>query len=157
MSRVLAIDPGTEQSAFVHFIDGEPESFGIRSNEWVLTLVGVYARMSESIPLTVVIEKVASYGMAVGAEVFETVRWAGRFEQAAQPAPVVRIPRLDVKLALCHDSRAKDANVRRAVIDRFGGDAAIKKGGVLYGVSKDVWAAVAVGLTYLDQVKEESA
>lgn len=151
----LAIDPGTHQSAWVVFDGVRPTRFGTTDNERLLGLLRDLTVLPA--PPTVVIEKVASYGMAVGEEVFETVRWAGRFEQAAQPAPVVRIPRLAVKLALCHDSRAKDANIRRAVIDRFGGDAAIRKGGVLHGVSKDVWAALAVGLTYQDSIKEEAA
>lgn len=42
----------------------------------------------------------------------------GRFTQAAQK-PVDYIYRQDEKLHLCHDSRAKDANIRRALIDRF--------------------------------------
>lgn len=151
MSRTLAIDPGSERSAWVLFEDGEPTMFAIDANVIVVSMCDSMSIRNDPAHFTVVIEKIASYGMAVGAEVFETVRWAGRFEQAAQPAPVVRIPRLAVKLALCHDSRAKDANVRRAVIDRFGGDAAIKKGGPLHGASKDVWAALAVGLTYLEE------
>jgi hypothetical protein len=159
MNRVLSIDPGTTQSAWAVFERGQPVNFGICDNLTMLELVAVRGLLHATgrEPLTVVIEKVASYGMAVGEEVFETVRWAGRFEQAAQPATVVRIPRLAVKLALCHDSRAKDANIRRAVIDRFGGDAATRKGGVLHGASKDVWAAIAVGLTYQDSREEDAA
>lgn len=66
----------------------------------------------------VVIERLASYGMPVGRNVFETCEWVGRFTQAAQK-PVDYIYRQDEKLHLCHDSRAKDANIRRALIDRF--------------------------------------
>ena len=69
----------------------------------------------------VVIEQVESYGMAVGREVFETVRWAGRFEEAAHPVPVALLPRRTVKLHLCGSPRANDGNVRMALLDRFGG------------------------------------
>jgi 5-methylcytosine-specific restriction protein A len=62
--------------------------------------------------------------VAVGAEVFDTVLWAGRFAEAAHRVPVVLLPRRAVKLALCGDSRARDANIRQALIDRFGGTAA---------------------------------
>ena len=55
---------------------------------------------------------------------------------------------IDVKGQICRDSRAKDSNVRQALIDRYGGPSTVKKGGVLHGVSKDVWAALAVGVTY---------
>ena len=51
--------------------------------------------------------------------------WAGRFAEAAHRVPVVMLPRRAVKLALCGDSRAKDANIRQALIDRFGGSAAV--------------------------------
>ena len=162
MSRVLAIDPGTHQSAWVVFTrTGEPDDFGIDDNEMVLNHVASFAHaegnwQGPTAPV-VVIEKVESFGMAVGAEVFETVRWAGRFEQAAQPAPVVRIGRKAVKVSLCGSMKAKDPNIRAACIDRFGGSDAIKRGGVLHGVSKDVWAALACGLTYLDSLADDEA
>lgn len=155
--KVFAIDPGPTQSAFVHLIkhDGirlpDIEQFGIEDNYSVLGRIG-YGN--------IVIEKIASYGMAVGAEVFETVFWSGRFAErgAAKQAAVDRIERLRVKLQLCQDSRAKDANIRQALIDRWGGAAAIKKGGALYGVSKDVWAALAVGMTWIEtRIEVETA
>jgi len=103
------------------------------------------------------IEQVASYGMAVGAEVFETVFWSGRFAQTwidEGPGEWQRMKRLEVKMALCHDSRAKDANVRQAVLDLFGStrQRAIgtkKQPGPLYGISGDEWSALALVMTYL--------
>ena len=99
----------------------------------------------------VVIEKIESYGMAVGAEVFDTVFWAGWFAEAVHRVPVVLLPRRAVKLALCGDSRAKDANIRQALLDRFGGSAAVGRKaspGPLYGISRDVWSALAIAVTY---------
>jgi len=58
-----------------------------------------------------------------------------------------------VKLHLCGSARAKDTNIRQALIDRYGGSAAIGKKaapGPLYGVSKDVWSALAVAVTAAD-------
>lgn len=102
------------------------------------------------------LEFIASYGMPVGAEVFQTCLWAGRFIQAF-PGQHHIVYRKDVKLNLCGSMRAKDGNVRQAIIDRFGGkEKAIgkkKTPGPLYGVSGDMWAALAVGLTYLDGKK----
>ncbi len=149
---LLAIDPGSTHSAYVELADdgtlktGALLGFGkVENVEMLKRCRGVLLQ-----GMTVVIEKIASYGMAVGEEVFETVFWSGRFAEAAQAegARVVRIPRLEVKLQICRDSRAKDANIRQALIDRWGGKAATKKGGALHGVSKDVWAALAVGVTY---------
>ena len=109
------------------------------------------ALRSGGLPDVVAIEKVESYGMAVGAEVFDTVFWSGRFAEAASSATVVMLPRRVVKLTLCGDSRAKDANIRQALIDRFGGSAAIGRKaapGPLYGISRDVWSALAIAVTY---------
>ena len=103
------------------------------------------------LPDGVVIEKIESYGMAVGAEVFDTVWWAGRFAEACQRVPAVMLPRRAVRLALCGDSRAKEANIRQALIDHFGGSAAVGRKatpGPLYGISRDVWSALAIAVTY---------
>lgn len=153
MTVRLAIDPGPEQSAWlVHdSADGEIRSFGIWSNE---LLIGLFRDHSLSDDVTrVAIEKVESFGMAVGAEVFETVFWSGRFAEAARPLLVERIGRKAIKLHLCGSARAKDPNIRAALLDRYGGRAAIgvkAKAGPLYGISKDVWSALAVAVTAAD-------
>lgn len=120
MSSILAIDPGSSQSAWLQFDGTRPRGFGLTAND-----VLVRALRTGGLPDVVVIEKVESYGMAVGAEVFDTVFWAGRFAEAVHRIPVVLLPRRAVKLALCGDSRAKDANIRAALLDRFGGSAAV--------------------------------
>lgn len=106
------------------------------------------------------VEMVASYGMAVGREVFETCVWIGRFVERWRihhgGLPHALVYRREVKAHLCHDSRAKDANIRQAILDlypRTGGGKIPQIGtkgqpGPLYGVSKDIWAAVGVGLTH---------
>lgn len=153
MTTILAIDPGSAQSAWLRYDGTRPKGFGITAND-----VLVRALRTGGLPDVVVIEKVESYGMAVGAEVFDTVLWAGRFAEAAHRVPVVMLPRRAVKLALCGDSRAKDANIRQALIDRFGGSAAVGRKaapGPLYGISRDVWSALAVAVTYTMQGASE--
>ena len=155
---LLAIDPGTTRSAWVNVVGDVLLGFGILPNEQLLTWFRVLDHPVEEGIDQVVIEKVESYGMAVGAEIFETVFWSGRFAEAAEPLSVHRIGRKAVKLHLCGDTRAKDSNIRQALIDRYGGvegkRAAVglkASPGPLYGVSKDVWAALAVAVTYADQ------
>lgn len=151
MTVILAIDPGPVRSAWLRYdTDTQmPLDFDLVPNEFIrLHLRAVEPRQSQ-----LVIEKIESYGMAVGVEVFETVFWSGRFAEAAYPLPVDRLGRLKVKLALCHDSRAKDPNIRQALIDRFGGVAAIGKKatpGPLYGIAGDVWSALAVAVAWTD-------
>ena len=97
-----------------------------------------------------VIERVASYGMPVGEEIFKTVYWSGRFAQSFGADNVQRVPRLKAKLHLCHDSRAKDANIRQALIDRFGKPGTKKEPSILYGITGDLWAALALAVTWWD-------
>lgn len=150
---VLAIDPGPTRSAWLVLGPEGVRSFAHVENEHILAFLR--AGLSSEVG-TVVIEKVESFGMAVGAEVFETVYWSGRFAEAAHPLPVHRIGRKAVKLHLCQSMRAKDANIRQALIDRYGPDAIGKKAnpGPLYGISGDVWSALAVAVTYIDNKEE---
>ena len=153
MTTILAIDPGTYRSAWLQYDGSRPTAFGITANE-----ILAKALRSGGLPDVVVIEKIESYGMAVGAEVLDTAWWSGRFAEAAARVPVVMLPRRAMKLALCGDSRAKDANIRQALIDRFGGSAAVGRKaapGPLYGISRDVWSALAVAVTYSIQGASE--
>ena len=144
--HILAVDPGPELSAWVWFEDGHPLQWAKEPNPAVLELCGSL----QGAPL--VIEQVRSYGMPVGAEVFETVQWSGRFEERAGSAHY--LPRLRVKLHHCHSPKANDATIRQAIIDRYGGrDRAIglkATPGPLYGIKADCWSALALGLAWLE-------
>lgn len=146
--RLLAIDPGPEQSAYVLWDGARIERHGKVANADVLQL------FRDGLCIThAVCERIRSYGMPAGAELFETCEWAGRFWEAAEARliPWVWLPRIEVKKYLCHDSRAKDANIRRALLDRFGQPGTKKQPGMLYGIAGDVWAALAVAVTWWDQ------
>ena len=104
MAVIIAIDPGPIHSALVMF-EGEHvfASFYSKNEsiaEWLAAGVG-----NESDPV-VAIEMIASYGMAVGAEVFETCVWIGRFMEIAGPHRVTRIKRGEVKMHLCNTTAA---------------------------------------------------
>lgn len=157
---LLAIDPGNEQSAWVRYSTKERRllNFGKQPNAEVLEVVESHAADSPSYtpqsPLA--IEMIASYGMPVGAEVFDTCRWIGRLEQVWMTnyygLGAQLVYRRDVKLHLCGQARAKDANIRAALMDLFGPgkERAIgtkKTPGPLYGVTADVWSALAVAVT----------
>jgi hypothetical protein len=148
MTAILAIDPGTVQSAWVVLRDGLPTDFAIQPNKALLE--DLRAGFIGALCDVAVIEQVASYGMPVGAEVFETVRWAGRFEEALHPIPVVQLTRKAIVVHLCGSAKAKDPNVRQALIDKFGGSAAIglkRSPGPLHGIHADLWSALAIAVT----------
>lgn len=160
--RLLAIDPGNTESAYV-LMDGYkpiPGGFGKIPNEDLAEIVAnIKGRAGVD---HIAIEMIASYGMPVGREVFDTCVWIGRYTQIAiaHGLPVDSVYRADVKLNLCGSSRAKDGNVRQALIDRFAqhdmknGKGTKKAPDWFYGFAKDVWAAYGVGVTWMDARKE---
>ena len=105
------------------------------------------------------IEMIASYGMPVGKEVFDTCVWIGRFIEDMNCIPQDRITvteyiyRKDEKMNICNSMKAKDSNIRQALIDRFGEVGTKKNPGWFYGFKADIWQAYAVGVTYLDMQK----
>lgn len=154
---ISAIDPGPTESAIVVIDKGyHPRFFAKDRNEVVLQYInGMRNGISD-----IVIEMVASYGMPVGAEVFETCVWIGRFMEHAhrQGLAVRRVVRQDEKLCVCHSPKANDATIRNGLIYRFApnlkgtGKGTKKHPGWFYGFKEDIWAAYAVGVTYLDIV-----
>ena len=154
----MSIDPGTEQSAYVLFgQDYKPVKFDRAPNESVLDNIGIVR------PDVLILERVASYGMPVGQEVFRTCEWIGRFAQKAIERRVIvdYVLRQEEKLSICHDPRANDASIRRALIDRFArhdlkrGTGTKNNPDFFYGFRRDIWQAFAVGVTWLDKAKEE--
>lgn len=160
---VGAIDPGSAHSAIVVLERGMP-TVGVKlAND---ELLGLLRRDDPRRPAgvfgadVVVIEWTAPRGMPASAQLFETLWWAGRFAEALYPCEVERLERAVVKRHLCATSAAKDANVRQALIDRYGGargkEAAIGRKaspGPLYGIRADVWAALAVAVTWADGIR----
>jgi hypothetical protein len=154
---LLAIDPGPIQSAWLIYEDGRPTEFGIDPNDVVLAILG------ESTADDLAVEMIASYGMPVGAEVFETCIFIGRLLQlweGTNDGETHLVYRKAVKLHLCGSARAKDANVRQALIDRYGPgkDAAIGRKanpGALHGVTSHIWSALAVAVYAADTMRAE--
>src|SRR3546814_17637889 len=88
--------------------------------------------------------------MPMGEDSIETVIWTGRFVQAwRDPASVRMVKRREVKSHLCGSARAKDPNVRQALIDQVGAPGLKASPGPTYGVTSHAWAALAVAVTAL--------
>lgn len=148
---ILAIDPGNIESAYVVLDEKlKPIEFGKVKNEEMLSVIEtVYTHGNIK---AIAIEMIASYGMAVGVSVFDTCVWIGRFTQESiKHTPNIHyIYRKDEKMNLCGTMKAKDTNIRQALIDRFGEVGTKKSPGFFYGFKSDIWAAMAVGVTYYD-------
>ncbi len=99
----------------------------------------------------IVVESVECYGMAVGKSVFQTCYTIGRIMQVAGDR-FVRMTHREVKLHLCNSARAKDANIRQALLDRWGGRSVAvgnkKNPGPLYSVKGHAWSALALAVAW---------
>lgn len=157
---IFAIDPGPVKSALVvvdAVLGSVIERHQHTDNTQLLRELREHPFLTTDV---LVIEAIASFGMPVGAEVFLTCEWSGRFIEAwagtYEPARAwARLKRHEIKQTLCNSMKAKDPNIRQALIDRFGGkDAAIgrkKTPGPLYGISGDEWSALAVAIAYIER------
>jgi hypothetical protein len=150
--KILAIDPGPVNSAYVLW-NGET---------WIEASIQPNADLRATLEAgdydSAAIEMIACYGMAVGKEVFETCLHIGRFIECCIEA-TAREPKLiyrrEIKMHFCNSAKAKDANIRQAILDRFGGkQVAIglkATPGPLYGIKSHLWAALAIALFIQDQ------
>jgi hypothetical protein len=151
---LLAIDPGPEQSAYCSYnpYDRRIHDFQILDNSELLKLVRKINNLNSPID-EIIIEKIASYGMPVGEEVFSTCIFIGRLIEASI-VPVALITRQEIKLHLCKSPKANDATIKQALKDRFGDKGTKKKPGQLYGIKDDMWSALAVAVAY-SEIEEE--
>ena len=140
---ILAIDPSNTRHAWA-LLDGTPSDPILCDFGRDLCALSEWHKM----PGEKCVEQIASYGLAAGAHLFDTCVEIGKLMAAWPDAK--RLTRIEVKRLVCRSTSARDPHVRQAVIDRFGGPQSIRKGGQLYKVSKDVWAAIAVGLAAME-------
>lgn len=158
VSQIIAIDPGNEESGICIYGYDNQSNFRILEidkydNKDILPLL--QSKGWENNILS--IEMVASYGMPVGKEVFETCVWIGRFIQAWEYKYNL-IYRRDIKLYFCNSTRAKDSNIIQALVDRFGdinkhgkyAKGTKKNPGFFYGFKDDMWQAFALAVYQKD-------
>ena len=159
MSRVLALDPGNEETGFV-LADKDtrrPIEFGkIANRELADMMLKGTLKFDEFVS-----ERMESMGTLIGRTVLEACEWVGRFSQIAEflGCEVNYVYRHEEKINICGDSRAKDANIRRALIDRFAktanGKGTAKNPDFFYNFKSDIWSAYAVLTVYLDREDNE--
>lgn len=147
--RILSIDPGCSESGYVLY-DTETKHIDEHAKVKNDVMLDLSTNLLHDVML---IEMIASYGMAVGKEVFETCVWIGRFYQTSQER-LSRLPlliyRKDIKMHHCGSMRAKDSNIIQALKDKYGDKGTMKNKGFFYGFSKDVWQAFALASFYAE-------
>lgn len=163
---ILGIDPGNEQSAYVLCgPDLKPVKFGKRDNELMyrdaIEAISPVLRDPEK-DLSVVIERIENHGMPVGRTTFDTCEWIGMLRERFKAMRVDFIYRSQEKSVICHHSRANDATIKQALIDRFApntpnyGKGSKKNPGWFYQFRADIWQAYAVAVTWHDLNEEKN-
>lgn len=157
---ILGIDPANVQTAYVLLGPGlRPFYFDKVENEQAYTdmMDAIEAAFrKDAHELRVAIEGIESFGLPVGKTTIETCYWIGQLLERFKIYSPVLIYRHQEKMNLCHSMKAKDGNIRQALVDRFApGDENFGKGtknnpGFFYGFRADIWQAMAVATTYHD-------
>lgn len=154
---ILAIDPGPVQSAAVVLTTHrEIIDKYLACNEDMLLFIAKHYNES------LVIEMMSSYGQAVGREIFETCVWIGRFRQYwtdlrfldELPSEVLLPTRKEVLRYWCCNN---DSEIIEAIVRLWGGTSrravvgTDRKPGPLYGIKRDLWQALALGMYALER------
>lgn len=154
----IGIDPGDTHSAMTVYDGDEIVYCGKLENKFFFERLKIeHGVASESAPhpVRVFMEGIQSYGMPVGQSVFDTCIYIGRLqlllEQNSMSYEMVK--RTDIKLHHCGQTRAKDSNVRAALIERFGDKGTKKAPGFFYGIAgNDQWSACAIAIYGYDKL-----
>lgn len=153
---ILALDPGNHFTGYavIRLPDFKLIEFGKVENDLLIEDLFELGLSADA----VAIEKIASYGMPVGADVFDTCIWIGQFYRelhAHFPDKTIDyIFRKEEKISLCGSLKAKDTNIRQALINRYAkhdfkaGKGTKANPDTFHGVSADAWQAIAVGVTW---------
>ena len=148
---ILAIDPGPMQSGYVLFSERlqEIHEADVKDNSLMLLKIKQWANEPGT---SCAIEMIQSFGMPVGAEVFDTCVWIGRFMQHWHRYGRDTLPRLifrqAIKTHLCGQTKGvNDGVIRQRLIDLLGAPGRKKTPGPTYGITTHMWPALAVAVT----------
>ena len=156
MATILAVDPGPVHSGYAVW-DGSVVASGSEvTNARLLaeTLPIILAQPRDARGIVLAIERGACYGAPVGDTVLETVDLSGRLDEWWQTTgqEAVRVRYSDVALHHCLSRRAKESQVRQALLDRFGAPGVKRDPGVLYGVMGTPHARSALAVCVWDRM-----
>lgn len=175
---ILGLDPSNVHTAYavLELPSLKPVEFGFLPEDEMLDFVERATQKYKHVYLA--IEGVQNLGMIVGQTVFDTCVLVGRLLERAKLMPLLDplwddwkedivycgtpyrdirlIYRKQEKMNLCGTMRSKDKDIKEALVKRFApdtpndGKGSKKNQGWFYGVAKDIWSAIAVGVTYYD-------
>lgn len=135
--NILSIDPGSVKTGYVivNRQSRRPLEFGKVLNTELMTAI---RQVLDGHPVTNKKDKILNHefdvvacefpvprGQLSSKDMFKTIWWIGRFYQVIHDHMEVNfVDRKDVKMHVCGIPNAKDANIRQALIDLYGGESA---------------------------------
>lgn len=161
--KVLAIDPGTTRSAMCIMDKDTLEPLDIQlldNNELHEYIKEIHLEEEDE----AAIEMLQSYGNVMGKHLLFTAVWIGRFYEQLRRKMLKEptlIYRKDERIHITNNTRAGDSEIMKALIKRFArhdfktGKGTKKNPDFFYGFKYDIWAAYAVGLTFIEKKLEE--
>lgn len=140
---ILAIDPGSGQSGFVLLEGNKIKTSGVVCNSEMVKQIHILK------PTQLAVEMVASYGMPVGQDIFNTCVWIGRFMENFSGETELIFRKQVLKHLGIKDSTGADSKIRQAMIKKFGEQGTKSKPGPTFGISSHAWSALAIATTAL--------
>jgi hypothetical protein len=147
---IIGIDPGNENTAMVIMEEDKIIWHSKESNDVAIERLKIKCHSVHN--FSVFIEGIYTRGMPMSQFEIDTAKVIGRFMQVCidNDTPYEIVDRRHIKVSMCGTVKAKDSNIRQAIIDRYGGkEKAIgnkKAPGPLYGIVTDEWQALAICL-----------
>ena len=173
---ILGIDPGPEVSGAVIFDPNRGIVIwaGVPTTEDLLQMARTRFPDRLECPMGILdlaVERIVSYGTAVGNETFRTCETVGRLmemwhgvnDSAAISRPDVlrwlgvQVKRLTPKMKAAGEKKgpSADALCRQVLLDKLGPVGTKKNPGPLYGVGSHSWAALAVAVAFAEMREQD--
>jgi len=152
-SKILGIDPGPSQSAYVVW-DTKTQQIVEHDQSDNITFRNEIIWVRDDIePYICVIEGMAFYGKVMNGESFDTLMFIGRLREIfADNHELVYFP--DIAYHFCNSRRGiKTSHINAVLTNRFGGKGTRKQQGRLWGVKEHIWSALAVAVFYQDKIR----
>jgi len=153
--KILGIDPASKRVGVVVWCPDIPKILHTIYDPGAALEYFREIDLKPNYPNFIGIEMIGHYGqgMPAGKDVFDTCLFIGRTLEILRTFQPNLIMRSEIKMHFCNSVRAKDSNIRQALIDRFGLPGVKKSPGLLYGIKGDEWSALAVAVYLWDKVK----
>lgn len=173
---IIGVDPGTSLTAYsivevkhgtLNQVLQKDKTNNQEIYNAILQSLNEYLTLEkiQTCDINIAIEHMESHGMAVGMTTFETCYFIGELKYKLSHElyndiinnmnnnidiniNLYRIYRSQEKSYICNSVRAKDSNIRQALIDKFGEVGTKNNQGYFYGFKADIWSSFAVAYTY---------